>query len=248
MPTATQNPGVLADKTVDVIVVGAGLSGLRAATLLHEAGLEIAVLEAMDRVGGKTLSVNVPTGPGGKSGVIDLGAAWINDTNQSEIYKLARELGFDLIQQRATGLDINETENGQFATAPYGSGAEDEAHIASAESVSPESKAAVALYQAVEAHDVDHPLDGPGSAEQDVATFCEYMTACGGDERVCGIADHMSTAWLGCESDEVSALYMIDYIKRGTGLENMSSDQKDGAQYLRNRQGTSRNDRRAAYD
>ncbi|KAM3523537.1 hypothetical protein NHJ13051_005043 [Beauveria bassiana] len=41
---------------VNVIVVGAGLSGLRAATEIHDAGLSYVVLEAMDRVDGKTLS------------------------------------------------------------------------------------------------------------------------------------------------------------------------------------------------
>ncbi|MEZ4253056.1 MAG: FAD-dependent oxidoreductase [Polyangiales bacterium] len=41
---------------VDVVVVGAGLAGARTARLLHDAGLRVAVLEARERVGGRTLA------------------------------------------------------------------------------------------------------------------------------------------------------------------------------------------------
>jgi monoamine oxidase len=65
-------------ESVDVVVIGGGLSGLRAALKIQAAGLSCAVVEAIDRVGGKTLTLpSKKSGPGAN----DLGAAWINDTN-----------------------------------------------------------------------------------------------------------------------------------------------------------------------
>ncbi len=55
---------------VDVVVVGAGISGLFAATRLRGAGLTCAVLESRDRVGGRLLSHDCPAGR------FDLGATW----------------------------------------------------------------------------------------------------------------------------------------------------------------------------
>ena len=39
-----------------VIVVGAGISGLRAAAILHRHGCEVVVLESRDRIGGRILT------------------------------------------------------------------------------------------------------------------------------------------------------------------------------------------------
>ncbi|KAI1028451.1 hypothetical protein LB503_002697 [Fusarium chuoi] len=51
------------------------------------------------------------------------------------------------------------------------------------------------------------------------------------------LANSITCSLLGAESDEPSALFFLDILKRGTGLKNAISDFKDGAQYLRNRQG-----------
>lgn len=65
----------------DVIIIGAGVSGLAAASKLREAGKEVLVLEARDRIGGR-LFTNKQFGT-----AVDLGASWIYDIDQNLLVK-----------------------------------------------------------------------------------------------------------------------------------------------------------------
>lgn len=103
-------------ETLDVVVVGAGLSGLAAARDVIRAGLSCVVLEARDRVGGKTWSVPMEDG----RGVVDVGAAWINDANQSRMYALAKQYGAELIEQNTTGNVMFQDFDGSCKPFAYG--------------------------------------------------------------------------------------------------------------------------------
>lgn len=48
-PTSVSGP----ESRKKVIVVGAGISGLRAASLLYQNGVDVVILEARDRIGGR---------------------------------------------------------------------------------------------------------------------------------------------------------------------------------------------------
>ena len=102
---------------VDVVVVGAGLSGLKAAYDVQKAGFSCLVVEARDRVGGKTWSVD----PLGEDKYVDLGAAWINDTNQVKIWELARSLGLGTAVQNTNGNVVQEDLGGDVSLFEYGS-------------------------------------------------------------------------------------------------------------------------------
>jgi monoamine oxidase len=97
--------------TPQVVIVGAGLSGLRAASQIRDAGLSYVVVEAMNRPGGKVLSASVSVN-GSEDAAVELGAAWINDSSQSKIYELALEYGIDLVKQPVQGLSLEEDASG----------------------------------------------------------------------------------------------------------------------------------------
>ena len=100
----------------DVLVVGAGLSGLQAAVTAHKAGDTVLVLEARDRVGGKTWSVPLASGRGS----VEFGAAWINDTNQRRMWSYVQQFGLEMVQQRAEGNCIMLEQKGKKHTFPFG--------------------------------------------------------------------------------------------------------------------------------
>jgi monoamine oxidase len=82
---------------VPVIVVGAGAAGLAAARTLHDAGIDVVVLEARDRIGGRVLTVVDPT----TTLPLELGAEFIHGR--------ASELRALLDQASITSLDVDGT-------------------------------------------------------------------------------------------------------------------------------------------
>lgn len=69
-----------------VIVVGAGISGLRAADILSKAGMKVEVLEARNRIGGRLWSDRSLDGI-----TLDLGASWIHGINDNPLYEYAKK-------------------------------------------------------------------------------------------------------------------------------------------------------------
>ncbi|KAG2495509.1 hypothetical protein HYH03_006452 [Edaphochlamys debaryana] len=71
-------PAPTPETIVDVVILGAGISGLSAAAKLTASGLRVAVLEARQRVGGRLLTVPLSAGPGQPGLLVDLGGAWVH--------------------------------------------------------------------------------------------------------------------------------------------------------------------------
>jgi len=84
-------------RDADVVIVGAGLSGLIAARTVLNAGLTPLIVEADDRVGGRILTEEALPGL-----PVELGAQWIGDTHH-RMFALAGELGVETFPQYDQG-------------------------------------------------------------------------------------------------------------------------------------------------
>ena len=83
-----------------MIVVGAGLAGLTAARALSAAGRSVRVLEARDRVGGRTLNASI-----GDGNVVEMGGQWVGPT-QDRVLALAEELGVETFPTYYEGRNV----------------------------------------------------------------------------------------------------------------------------------------------
>lgn len=92
--------------SADVIVLGAGMSGLNCARELRQLGYSVIVLEARDRIGGRTWTDNTLGVP------LDLGAAWIHGVKGNPLTRLASDAG---IQTFATDWESEQLYQGSRA-------------------------------------------------------------------------------------------------------------------------------------
>ena len=83
----------------DVVIVGAGPSGLTAARELKKAGLTVAVLEARDRVGGRTWTDTVD------GAMLEIGGQWVSP-DQTALLALLDELGLKTYSRYRDGESV----------------------------------------------------------------------------------------------------------------------------------------------
>ncbi len=73
----------------EVIVIGAGLAGLTAARDLADAGRRVTVLEARDRIGGRTWTGNLP----GTDVMVEWGGTWVHPATQPAVARAIDRYG-----------------------------------------------------------------------------------------------------------------------------------------------------------
>jgi monoamine oxidase len=73
---------------VDVAIIGAGAAGLAAARTLEHSGRSVLILEARDRIGGRSHTLTLP-----HDIPFDLGCEWLHSADRNSFVPIARSLG-----------------------------------------------------------------------------------------------------------------------------------------------------------
>jgi monoamine oxidase len=200
----------------DVVVVGAGLAGLAAARELRRRGLEPVVLEARDRVGGRTL--NEPIGDGK---IVEIGGQWVGPS-QTRVVELIRELGLETFPTYGEGRNLFE-RRGRLRS-----------YRGTIPKLSPLALAETGLAMArvnrlARKLDAGRPWEADGAPGWDSQTFATWMRR---HVRTPGARDLMRLAiWAvwAAEPEDVSLLHVLFYIRSAGSFEALV-DTEGGAQ------------------
>ncbi|MCB5291977.1 NAD(P)/FAD-dependent oxidoreductase [Arthrobacter sp. SO3] len=90
----------------DVVIIGGGVTGLTAARDLKAAGLTVAVLEARDRVGGRTWTDTID------GAVLEIGGQWISP-DQDALTSILDELGLETFSRYREGKSVYVSPKGE---------------------------------------------------------------------------------------------------------------------------------------
>jgi monoamine oxidase len=203
-------------RTADVVVVGAGLAGLAAAREIEALGREVVVLEARDRVGGRTL--NEPIGDGK---VVEIGAQWVGPT-QDRVLALIGELGLETFPTYSAGRNIFE-RGGRLG---HYSGTIPRANPVGLAEVGVAMKRLNLMAAKVPP---EAPWRAPKAERWDSETFASWMSR---NVRTGAARDILRLAIIGvwaAEPRDVSLLHVLFYIRSAGSLEILT-DTEGGAQ------------------
>jgi monoamine oxidase len=205
--------------TAEVCVVGAGFAGLAAAYRLKQAGADVVVLEARNRVGGRSLTIKTEDGAW-----IDLGAHWVGPT-QDRFMAMIKEMGCETYRSPRLGKVL---QLGIFDQSKYQRiGAADQDRDPGARLTNAEFDRLDRLAAKL---DPEKPWSFPDAERLDATTFSEwarqnirnanarrFVT-----EEMCAIA---------CASpEELSILHMLFLIKACGGVEKLIGYEGDAQQ------------------
>ncbi|OLB63975.1 MAG: amine oxidase [Actinobacteria bacterium 13_2_20CM_2_72_6] len=193
---------------MSVVVVGAGLAGLTAATGLAARGVEVTVLEARDRVGGRTHGIEVAPGSW-----VDAGAAYLGDRHTGLVALIA-ELGLKTVpttmaggSRFALGAGRDDTRPGRFPPL-------------NAVALGELFDLLVELANGVQ---VDAPWETPDAARLDALTVRDWAARHLGHPDARLFFPLFLGEMMAADPADVSVLHMGFYLRSGGGLRYLNA-------------------------
>src|SRR5580692_5385388 len=188
-------------RRVDVVVVGAGFSGLTTARALAKAGKRVVVLEARNRVGGRVKAGTIA----GRT--VDVGGMWAA-ASQTRILDLIKEFGFQLVPQFEKGKNITEANHRRFEGSGnafgWGKATDQEA---------------ARVIGKVDTLSKEVPLDAPWKAakarEWDTISAEDWFAKNTTNPEVLGTLRGLTRGILTADAYQISFLYFLFYMRSG---------------------------------
>jgi monoamine oxidase len=191
-------------ETVDVVIVGGGLAGLTTARELTKGGASVVVLEARDRVGGRTWSKEVA------GQWVDLGGQWVGP-GQRRMESLVRELSLSTFRTFSKGKKILDA-GGKLST-----------YDGTIPSLNPLNL--LVLHTALRRAESmrkgvspETPWEARDAMNLDAVTVASWQRRHVPSQAVRDVMDVAIRVIWGAESSELSLLYFLAYASSGGGL------------------------------
>jgi monoamine oxidase len=209
-------PAAPGRRDADVVVVGAGLAGLMAARELVAARRNVLVIEARDRVGGRTLNASIGAGK-----VTEMGGQWVGPT-QDRLLALAAELEIETFPTYHEGrnlLELRGKVRRYKGTIPRLA-----PHV-----LLDIGRARRRLRRAAQPVPADAPWNAPKAADLDSQTLASWVRKAAHTKKGRSLLEIATGTVMGTGTAELSALWMLSYVSSAGGFD-MLIDVEGGAQ------------------
>ncbi|MGH3342815.1 MAG: flavin monoamine oxidase family protein [Carbonactinosporaceae bacterium] len=195
---------------IDAVVVGAGLAGLVAAERLQGSGYHVVVLEARDRVGGRTR--NEPVGDGH---VVETGGQWVGP-GQDRVLALLQRLGLATFPTHDEGEHVLEL-------AGHRSRYSGDAPVRNPVVRYDMARTLRRLDRLAKDVPLDRPWAAPGAESLDGQTFEGWLERTARTRKARTYFQVATQAVFATEASRISLLHALFYIHSGGGFESLTA-------------------------